>query len=86
VRSGAHSWWPARWPCVAGVAQPDDPVFRPIVDQDLADRQHHNPGPVGSPESFTTAYFHAPDGLASEITRAGFAGVAVLGVEGPSTP
>jgi hypothetical protein len=25
----------------------DDPVFRPIVDQDLANGQHRNPDPVG---------------------------------------
>ena len=33
----------------------DDPGFRPIVDQDLADGQHRNPDPVGRPEFFTTA-------------------------------
>jgi len=64
----------------------DDPDFRPIVDQDLLDGQHRNPDPVGRPEFFTTAYFHTPDGLAGEIERAGFAGVAVYGVEGPGWP
>ena len=64
----------------------DDPVFRPIVDQDLADGQHRNPDPVGRPEFFTTAYFHTPDGLAQEIGQAGFTGVAVYGVEGPGWP
>jgi ubiquinone/menaquinone biosynthesis C-methylase UbiE len=63
-----------------------DPVFRPIVDQDLADGQHRNPDPVGRPEFFTTAYFHTPDGLAAEIERAGFTGVTVYGVEGPGWP
>jgi ubiquinone/menaquinone biosynthesis C-methylase UbiE len=63
-----------------------DPVFRPIVDQDLADGQHRNPDPVGRPEFFTTAYFHTPDGLAAEIERAGFCGVTVYGVEGPGWP
>ncbi|HEY5988218.1 MAG TPA: methyltransferase domain-containing protein [Streptosporangiaceae bacterium] len=61
----------------------DDPAFRPIVDRDLADGQHRNPDPVGRPEFFTTAYFHTPEGLAGEMERAGFAGVAVYGVEGP---
>lgn len=61
----------------------DDPAFRPIVDQDLADGQHRNPDPVGRPEFFTTAYFHTPEGFAAEMERAGFAGVAVYGVEGP---
>jgi ubiquinone/menaquinone biosynthesis C-methylase UbiE len=64
----------------------DDPVFRPIVDQDLADGQHRNPDPVGRPEFFTTAYFHTPSGLEQEITQAGFTTVAVYGVEGPGWP
>ncbi len=64
----------------------DDPVFRPIVEQDLADGQHRNPDPAGKPEFFTTAYFHTPDGLASEIAQAGFTGLALYGVEGPGWP
>jgi ubiquinone/menaquinone biosynthesis C-methylase UbiE len=64
----------------------DDPVFRPIVEQDLADGQHRNPDPVGRPQFFTTAYFHSPDGLTNEIEQAGFTGVAVYGVEGPGWP
>ena len=64
----------------------DDPDFRPIVEQDLADGQHRNPDPVGRPEFFTTAYFHTPDGLADEIERAGFTGPAIYGVEGPGWP
>jgi SAM-dependent methyltransferase len=64
----------------------DDPDFRPIVDQDLLDGQHRNPGPVGRPEFFTTAYFHTPDGLASEIEESGFTGTAIYGVEGPGWP
>ena len=64
----------------------DDPVFRPIVDQDLADGQHRNPEPVGRPEFFTTAYFHTPHGLAEEVGQAGFTGVTVYGVEGPGWP
>jgi ubiquinone/menaquinone biosynthesis C-methylase UbiE len=64
----------------------DDPVFRLIVDQDLADGQHRNPDPAGRPEFFTTAYFHTPDVLADEIERAGLTGVTVYGVEGPGWP
>jgi SAM-dependent methyltransferase len=64
----------------------DDPGFRPIVDQDLVDGQHRNPDPVGRPEFFTTAYFHTPDGLTSEIGQAGFTGITVYGVEGPGWP
>jgi ubiquinone/menaquinone biosynthesis C-methylase UbiE len=64
----------------------DDPVFRPIVDRDLADGQHRNPDPAVLPEFFTTAYFHTPDGLTGEIGQAGFTGVGVYGVEGPGWP
>ncbi len=32
---------------------------------------------------FTTAFFHHPDELASEVAEAGFAGVSVVAVEGP---
>ena len=64
----------------------DDPAFRPLVDQDLIDGQHRNPDPVGRPEWFTTAYFHTPDGLASEVEQAGFTGTALYGVEGPGWP
>jgi len=64
----------------------DDPVFRQIVDRDLADGQHRNPDPVGRPEFFTTAYFHTADDLAAEIEQAGFAGTVVHGVEGPGWP
>jgi SAM-dependent methyltransferase len=64
----------------------DDPQFRRIVDQDLADGQHRNPDPVGRPEFFTTAYLHTPDGLAAEIGQAGFTGTTVYGVEGPGWP
>ena len=64
----------------------DDPEFRRIVDQDLADGQHRNLDPVGRPEFFTTAYFHTPDGLKQEIERAGFSGTTVYGVEGPGWP
>jgi SAM-dependent methyltransferase len=64
----------------------DDPVFRPIVEQDLLDGQHRNPDPVGRPEFFTTAYFHTPDGLAEEIEQAGFSATAIYGVEGPGWP
>lgn len=61
----------------------DDPVFRPIVERDLAGGQHRNRDPVGRPQFFTTAYFHTPAGLAGEIRQAGFPSVTVYGVEGP---
>jgi SAM-dependent methyltransferase len=64
----------------------DDPQFRRIVDQDLADGQHRNPDPVGRPELFTTAYLHTVTGFADEVEQAGFTGTAVYGVEGPGGP
>ncbi|HWG63945.1 MAG TPA: class I SAM-dependent methyltransferase [Streptosporangiaceae bacterium] len=64
----------------------DDPVFRPIVERDLADGQHRNPDPAGRPEFFTTAFFHTAPGLQSEIEAAGFTGVTTYGVEGPGWP
>ena len=64
----------------------DDPVFRGIVDQDLAEGQHRNPDPAGRPEFFTTAYFHTAEGLADEIRQSGFGEVEVYGVEGPGWP
>jgi SAM-dependent methyltransferase len=64
----------------------DDPQFRRIVDQDLADGQHRNPDPVGRPEFFTTAYLHTVTGFADEVEQAGFTGTAVYGVEGPGGP
>jgi ubiquinone/menaquinone biosynthesis C-methylase UbiE len=64
----------------------DDPQFRRIVDQDLADGQHRNPDPAGRPEFFTTAYLQTAAGLAGEVERAGFTGTAVYGVEGPGGP
>ena len=63
-----------------------DPMFGPIVTQDLVDGQHRNPDPVSQPQFFTTAYFHASDGLADELEAAGFTGVVSYGVEGPGWP
>jgi len=59
-----------------------DPVFAGIVDRDLREGQHRNPG--DQPEYFTTAYFHHPDELAGELVDAGLEPVAVLGIEGPA--
>jgi SAM-dependent methyltransferase len=57
-----------------------DPAFRSIVDQDLADGQHRNP--EDRPHWFTTAYFHCPDELVDEATRAGLDVVELVGIEG----
>jgi ubiquinone/menaquinone biosynthesis C-methylase UbiE len=59
-----------------------DPRFVKIRDRDLADGQHRNP--TENREYFTTAYFHRPDELRTELETAGFQDVSVVGVEGPS--
>jgi ubiquinone/menaquinone biosynthesis C-methylase UbiE len=58
-----------------------DPLFRPIVQRDLDEGIHENP--TENLEYFTSAYFHRPEDLRSEVTAAGFSKVSVLGVEGP---
>jgi hypothetical protein len=60
----------------------DDPDFRPIVERDLSDGQHRNP--TGHPSYFTTAFFHHPDELQSEVREAGFAVDRLCGIEGPT--
>lgn len=55
-----------------------DPKFWAIVEGDLADGRHRSAG-----EFFTTAFFHHPDELATEVESAGFVFDAVFGVEGP---
>jgi SAM-dependent methyltransferase len=57
-----------------------DPEFRAIVEQDLRDGRHRNP--ARRPHWFTTAFFHHPDELRSEITVAGLELVELVGVEG----
>ncbi|GAA4706506.1 hypothetical protein GCM10023215_53680 [Pseudonocardia yuanmonensis] len=59
----------------------DRPGFVPIMRADLRSGQHRNP--TGDPDFFTTAYFHDPAGLASEIAAAGLRPEVVLPVEGP---
>ena len=57
-----------------------EPAFRAIVARDLADGRHENPD--DNPHWFTTAYFHRPEELGSEVAAAGFDPVEVMGVEG----
>jgi SAM-dependent methyltransferase len=56
-----------------------EPGFEAIVECDLADGQHRNPGDV--PGWFTTAFFHLPDELLSEATDAGLHDVGLVAVE-----
>ena len=59
-----------------------DPRFVEIRNRDLADGQHRND--TERLDYFTTAYFHRPQDLCAELEAAGFTGVNVFGVEGPS--
>jgi SAM-dependent methyltransferase len=58
-----------------------DPSFDAIVERDLEEGQHRNP--TDREEWFTTAYFHHPDELATEVTDAGLRFEALFGIEGP---
>lgn len=58
----------------------DDPAFAAIVKQDLIDGQHRNP--TGNPAYFTSAFFHHPDDMKSEIVESGLTLEHLLPVEG----
>jgi ubiquinone/menaquinone biosynthesis C-methylase UbiE len=58
----------------------NDPAFASIVEQDLIDGQHRNP--TGIPTYFTSAFFHHPDDIKSEINESGLALEQLLPVEG----
>ena len=60
----------------------DDPDFFPIVDRDLREGQHRNT--PGNPAYFTTAFFHRPEELQSEVEDAGFDLEELCGLEGPT--
>jgi len=59
----------------------DDPRFVEIVKRDLEEGQHRNPENVE--DWFTTAYFHLPADLRSEVEEAGLTVERLVGVEGP---
>jgi SAM-dependent methyltransferase len=59
-----------------------DPDFRAIVERDLREGQHRNPG--NRPDWFTTAFFHHPAELRREVADAGLSVVEIVGVEGPA--
>lgn len=56
-------------------------TFDSIVERDLRDGQHRNPG--GEMEFFTTAYFHRPEELEDEVRESQLELEAVFGIEGP---
>jgi ubiquinone/menaquinone biosynthesis C-methylase UbiE len=59
----------------------DDRRFVEIVERDLRDGQHRNPD--NEPAWFTTAFFHRPEDLRSEVENAGLRLERLVGVEGP---
>jgi SAM-dependent methyltransferase len=59
----------------------DDPRFIPILDRDLREGQHRNP--TDQPDYFTTAFFHRPEELKTEIEEVGFVVEKMIGLEGP---
>ena len=58
-----------------------DNEFARIVERDMRDGNHENP--TGQLDYFTTAYFHRPEELRSEVIDAGFEPLGLYGVEGP---
>jgi len=68
---------------LSGVAEEllGDPDFAAIVARDLESGQHRN---STGKDYFTTAFFHRPEELSSEIAEAGFDLLDLLGVEGPA--
>lgn len=58
-----------------------DPDAQAIVERDLRNGQHRNPT---DKDYFTTAFFHRPEELTSEVIQAGFDLVDLLGLEGPA--
>lgn len=59
-----------------------DADFRAIVAADLATGQHRNL--TTRLDYFTTAYFHRPEELGTEVREASFDDVQILAVEGPA--
>jgi SAM-dependent methyltransferase len=58
-----------------------DPRFVSIVDQDLKTGQHRNE--TSNLEYFTTAFFHHPDELKTELIQGGFPRPRLCAIEGP---
>ncbi len=59
------------------------PGFDDMVRTTLADGQNRNPD--GLAGGFTTAYFHRPEDLVTEVGDAGFVAGTLHGVEGPAS-
>ena len=59
----------------------DDPSFTAILDRDLEEGQHRSA--EGDEDYFTTAFFHRPEELETEVEDAGFAVKELVAVQGP---
>ncbi|MGA8144074.1 MAG: methyltransferase domain-containing protein [Candidatus Acidiferrales bacterium] len=59
----------------------DDPRFVAIVEQDLKNGQHRNT--TDNPNYFTTAFFHRPEELRTEILDSGCTVLDLAAIEGP---
>ena len=59
----------------------DDPDYLPILRRDLQDGQHR--GHEDGSSYFTTAFFHRPEELESEVREAGFHQQDLYSVKGP---
>jgi ubiquinone/menaquinone biosynthesis C-methylase UbiE len=59
-----------------------DKRFASIVERDIREGQHRND--TERVDFFTTAYFHRPDELSDEVSRAGLAVENLYGIEGPA--
>lgn len=69
ILAGLQYWWL------------DDPEFMDMIKREVAEGLHIRP--PGWPNLFTTAYFHRPGELDSEIEQAGLVHEATLAVQGP---
>jgi ubiquinone/menaquinone biosynthesis C-methylase UbiE len=58
-----------------------DPSFAAIVRRDIEEGQHRNP--TDRLDYFTTAYFHRPVEILTEVKQSGFADGRLFGIEGP---
>ena len=58
-----------------------DPAFVRILEKDLNTGQHRNE--TGNLDYFTTAFFHHPDELKTELIEGGFPNPRLCAIEGP---
>jgi ubiquinone/menaquinone biosynthesis C-methylase UbiE len=60
-----------------------DPEAAQVIEETLRSGQNRNPALDHFPSWFTTAHFHLPAELATEVTESGFTLEALIGIEGP---